>query len=506
MTDKSLYLTTTIPYVNASPHIGFALELVQADALARYRKAEGWTVRLQTGSDENSLKNVLAAERAGCEPSAFVADNARRFHELQTALNIDADDFIRTSSDPRHRPAVERLWRACEASGDLYRKSYAGLYCTGCEQFYSDGELAGGCCPEHLTKPEEVSETNWFFRLSRYERRLRTAIETNELRINPPSRRNEVLALIKSGLNDFSVSRSSERARGWGIPVPGDPEQTIYVWYDALGNYLSALGYGEEAETAALRQFWLDAHRREHLVGKGVTRFHAVYWPAILLSAGLPLPTTIHVHGYVTVDGRKIGKSNGNAVDPLPLAADYGADALRYFLLRHIRAHEDGDFTVERLEAAYNGELISQLGNLFNRILSIAAKQKIVVCVRLDETDEGKVSATRLAVKRAMDTASFHEALAAVFDLVSYANKRVVELEPWAIVKALNPAAEAERFELETRLLTSFAALGGLLREIVLLLAPFLPETAETLTRQIDILGGAAPSDVKIVPVFPKLN
>ncbi|WP_281407903.1 methionine--tRNA ligase [Rhizobium sp. MHM7A] len=351
-----------------------------------------------------------------------------------------------------------------------------------------------------------MSETNWFFRLSRYERRLRTAIETNELRINPPSRRNEVLALIKSGLNDFSVSRSSERARGWGIPVPGDPEQTIYVWYDALGNYLSALGYGEEAETAALRQFWLDAHRREHLVGKGVTRFHAVYWPAILLSAGLPLPTTIHVHGYVTVDGRKIGKSNGNAVDPLPLAADYGADALRYFLLRHIRAHEDGDFTVERLEAAYNGELISQLGNLFNRILSIAAKQKIVVCVRLDETDEGKVSATRLAVKRAMDTASFHEALAAVFDLVSYANKRVVELEPWAIVKALNPAAEAERFELETRLLTSFAALGGLLREIVLLLAPFLPETAETLTRQIDILGGAAPSDVKIVPVFPKLN
>ncbi|MBX5036319.1 methionine--tRNA ligase [Rhizobium lentis] len=507
MTDKTLYLTTTIPYVNASPHIGFALELVQADALARYRKGEGWTVRLQTGSDENSLKNVLAAEKAGCEPSVFVADNAKRFLDLQSALNIDADDFIRTSCDPRHRPAVEKLWKACEASGDLYRRSYAGLYCTGCEQFYTDSELVGGCCPEHLTRPEEVTETNWFFRLSRYQQRLREAIETDALRISPPSRRNEILALIKSGLNDFSVSRSAERARGWGIPVPGDPEQTIYVWYDALGNYLSALGYGEDDETEALRRFWFDARRREHLVGKGVTRFHAVYWPAILLSAGLPLPTTIHVHGYVTVDGRKIGKSNGNAIDPVPLAARYGADAVRYLLLRHIRAHGDGDFTVERLEAAYTGELIAQLGNLFNRILSIAAKQDIAVRVELDATiDEEKVLAIRRSVEKAIETASFHEALAAIFDLVSHANKRVVELEPWTLVKALNATAGADRPQLETRLLACFAALGGLLREIVLLLQPFLPKTAETLAEQIGILDGPGRSDVRIVPVFPKLT
>jgi methionyl-tRNA synthetase len=507
MTDgKTLYLTTTIPYVNASPHIGFALELVQADTLARYRRKQGWTVRLQTGSDENSLKNVRAAEKAGRDTAEFVAENAERFRQLQQALNVDADDFIRTSKDPRHRPAVEKLWRACKQSGDLYEKSYTGLYCIGCEQFYAEGDLIDGCCPEHLTRPETVEETNWFFRLSRYSATLRDAIETDRVRIVPESRRNEVLALVRSGLEDFSVSRSSERAKGWGIPVPGDPSQTIYVWYDALGNYLSALGYGQADETTEIRKFWLDANAREHLVGKGVTRFHTVYWPAILLSAGLPLPTTIHVHGYVTVDGRKIGKSNGNAIDPVPLTERYGADAVRYFLLRHIRAHEDGDFTIERLEKAYHGELVGQLGNLFHRVLSIIKSQPVDIRPELSTDDKRVIDEVIATVEGAMDCSRFHDASKAIFDLIGYANKRVVELEPWKLIDSIRSAGEADKQELARELNTKLEWLVALLECINALIEPFLPSAANAFAHQLTAIDRARRDKLQINPVFPKLR
>ncbi|MFE9425058.1 methionine--tRNA ligase [Kitasatospora sp. NPDC006697] len=307
MTDRRSYLTTTLPYVNARPHLGFALELVQADVLARHRRSRGEQVRLLGGTDENSLKNVLAAAAAGVPVADLVARNAAAFEALALPLEVDLDDFLRTSRDPRHAPGVAELWRRCAAAGDLYPRDYRGRYCVGCEQFYQPAELPDGRCPEHGTEPETVAERNWFFRLSRHTERLRAEITEGRLRIDPPARRNEVLALLDVGLPDFSVSRSRERARGWGIPVPGDDSQVVYVWWDGLAGYLTALGL----DSPGFERWWRGSDRRTQFCGKGVLRFHAVYWPAILLSAGLPLPTEVVVHDYLTVEGRKISKSAG---------------------------------------------------------------------------------------------------------------------------------------------------------------------------------------------------
>jgi methionyl-tRNA synthetase len=304
MSKRRFYITTAIPFVNGDPHLGFALECAQADVLARHRRLRGEQVRFLSGTDDNSLKNLQAAELAGVPVADFVQAKAGRFAALRGPLELSHDDFIRTSVDPRHRPGVERLWRACEASGDLYRRYYEGLYCTGCEAFLSQEELVDGLCPEHGVAPRPVAERNWFFRLTRYQGALLELVQSGRLRIEPAQRRNEVLAFIRGGLEDFSVSRSRERARGWGIPVPGDPSQVIYVWFDALGNYISALEYGTRGEPYGA--WWERSDERLHVIGKGIIRFHAVYWPALLLSAGEPLPSAIFVHDYLTVDGQKL--------------------------------------------------------------------------------------------------------------------------------------------------------------------------------------------------------
>ena len=376
---------TAIPYVNGRPHVGHALELVQADVLARHRRQRGDEVRLQTGTDDNALKNVQSAEAEGITPAAYVARVAERFAGLAEPLELAVDDFIRTSSDPRHRPGVERLWAACEARGDLYRKAYAGLYCVGCERFYEVDELtADGRCPEHGTIPEPVEEENWFFRLSRYQDRLAELISTDRLRIEPTSRKREVLSFIEAGLADFSVSRSVARARGWGIPVPGDPGQVIYVWYDALANYITAPGYG--TDEARFDQWW-NHSQRVHVIGKGIIRFHAVYWPAMLLSAGISLPDTIFVHEYLTVDGQKISKSAGNADDPADLAARYGSDALRWWMLSEVTGSGDTDFTVARLVNRANEDLANNLGNLVNRTVSMLHRYRDGVVPRPVDAD-----------------------------------------------------------------------------------------------------------------------
>lgn len=300
---NSLYVTTAIPYVNAAPHLGHALELVQADVLARHARLRGRPARFLTGTDDNALKNVTAARAAGVNVREFVDRNSARFTALRGPLSLSFDDFIRTSADARHRAGVERLWRECAAAGDLYRRRYEGLYCPGCEQFYAEPELPGGLCPEHRVRPETVAEENWFFRLSRYTDQLLEILESGRIRIEPAARRNEVLAFVRAGLTDFSVSRPAARAAGWAIPVPGDPGQVVYVWWDALANYVTALGYG--GGDPDYRRWWDGAGERTHVIGKGIVRFHAVYWPALLLSAGLPLPTTVLVHDYLTVDGAR---------------------------------------------------------------------------------------------------------------------------------------------------------------------------------------------------------
>ncbi len=360
------FITVAIPYVNATPHLGYAFELVEADLAARARRAAGEAVRFLGGTDDHSLKNVLAAEAAGRTTRAFVDEHAERFAALAEPLGVSFDDFIRTSSDPRHRPAVERLWAACDRRGDLYRREYEGAYCVGCERFCEPDELVDGRCPEHGTIAETVVETNWFFRLSRYQDQLRDLIETNALSIDPEPFRNEVLAFIRAGLRDISVSRSIERARGWGIGVPGDASQVVYVWFDALTNYISALDFGTDGEQ--YERWWRQADHRVHVVGKGIQRFHAVYWPSFLLSAGEPVPTRVHVHPYLSVDGAKISKSSGNGPDPTDLTDRFGTDALRWWFTRDVSPITDTDFTVERLIARANDDLANGVGNAVSRI------------------------------------------------------------------------------------------------------------------------------------------
>jgi methionyl-tRNA synthetase len=459
-------ITTTIPYVNGRPHVGFALELVQADVLARHLRRGGDEVRLQTGTDDNSLKNVLAAQAAGASTRELVDANAALFGALGPALDVSADAFVRTSGNASHRAAVEALWRACAASGDLYRRHYTGFYCVGCEQFYPDPRP----CPEHGTAPVEVAEENWFFRLSRYTDALRELIVTDRLRVTPPARRNEVLALVEGGLHDFSVSRSHGRARGWGIAVPGDAGQVVYVWFDALANYLAG---------------WA-ADRRVHLVGKGVLRFHAVYWPAILLSAGLPLPAEIVVHDYLTVDGRKIGKSAGGAASPVALVDRYGVDALRWWLLREVPRVGDVDFTEARLVARADEELANGLGNLVNRVVALVHRYRsgvVPVCAPVSEAAAlvAACDGVRVAVDAALAGYDFRAATSAVWSVVVAANRYVERARPWEL--------SGVDFD---------ACLGVLVwacRVVAGELAVFLPGLAARVSAQVsgDVLGSPSP-------------
>jgi methionyl-tRNA synthetase len=536
MTAQRIYLSTTIPYVNSRAHVGHALELVQADVLARHHRRLGTDVRLQSGTDDNSLKNVLAAEAAGITTRELVNRNASEFAGLREHLSLSFDDFIRTSSDPRHRPGVERLWRACAANGDLYRKTYEGLYCVGCEQFYTEAELDAGNCPDHGTPPQLVAEENWFFRLSKYADRLRAEITSGRLRIEPASRRNEVLGFIAGGLDDFSASRSVARARGWGIEVPGDPSQVIYVWWDALGNYITSLNYGApNGRGSDYRRWWVDADRRAHVVGKGVLRFHAVYWPAILLSAGEPLPTEIYVHDYLTVGGRKISKSAAGAADadgradandPVALVSAYGADALRWWLARDVPLIGDTDFTVDKLVARANEDLANGVGNLVNRVVSLVhscrngvvrscapppgTSRWLAVAASADRgsapdwpADAAAVRATLEATPEAVRTAlarfDFRAAAAAVFAIVEQANRYVEAAAPWHLARAERTGDKAAGVRLDQ-------VLGALVTTCQVLaseLGPFVPDLAARVAAACDDLGGTLP---KPRPVFPRIE
>lgn len=485
------YLTTTIPYVNARPHLGFALELVQADVLARHRRQLGDDVRLLTGTDDNSLKNVLAAEAEGVAVQELVDRNAAAFQELAGPLELSFDDFIRTSSDPRHRVGVERLWQRCDAAGDLYRKHYEGLYCVGCEQFYTADDLIDGRCPDHGTEPQLVAEENWFFRLSRYAEPLRELITSGQLRIEPVSRRNEVLSLIEGGLHDFSISRSQQRARGWGIPVPGDPEQVVYVWWDALGNYVTSLGYG--TDEADFTHWWEQSDNRIHLVGKGVVRFHAVYWPAMLLSAGLPLPTQVLVHDYLTVDGRKLSKSSGTTIDPAELAAEVGADAVRWWLLRDVPRVGDADFTRERLVNRANNDLAGGVGNLVNRVVTMIHRYYDGrVPTAAEGSSELPCDDVPEQIANALADFDFRQAANALWTIVESSNRYIETTRPWELAKT-DPG----------RLPAVLAALHHACTVLAEELQPFLPGASARIKTQCTPTDGVLPP---ATPLFPRIS
>ncbi|MFY1690027.1 methionine--tRNA ligase [Plantactinospora sp. WMMB782] len=472
---ETAFISATIPYVNARPHLGHALEYVQTDAYARHMASLGVDVYLLTGSDENSLKNVLAAERAGLSPRELVDRNVDHFVQLLDGLDIGYRRFIRTSVDADHLDGAQRIWERMSAAGDIYSRKYEGLYCVGCEQFYTPAELVDGKCPEHLVEPEPVSETNYFFRLSRYAEPLRKAIETGEIRVVPQTRSNEVTSFIRAGLADISVSRSMDRARGWGIRVPDDPSQVMYVWIDALTNYTNALGWARGGDD--YRRYWADAARRVHVVGKGVLRFHAIYWPAMLISAGLPTPTEVVVHGYITASGQKLSKSLGNAVDPAELIERYGVDAVRYFLLADFSPFGDGDFSEERLVARYNTDLANGLGNLLSRATSMTLRYRDGVVPAAGEAGAPEASLARqvrdsaAGSLEAMAGYDHKQALTRVWDLVRRTNAYVDERAPWKLAKAADAGDAAASDALDTTLHHLVAAV----RQLGTLVSPFLP-------------------------------
>jgi methionyl-tRNA synthetase len=418
---KKFYITTSIPYANAAPHIGFALEAVQADVLARFHKSLGENVFYLTGTDEHGLKIKRTAEKAGKTPQEFVDEISAEFRALTGALNISNDDFIRTT-EKRHKLAVEKLWLKLEEKGDIYKKKYRGYYCSGCEAFVTEKDLVDGKCPIHKKEPELVEEENYFFKLSRYLDKIKKKIEKNGIRVVPESRKNEVLGYIKTGMEDVSFSRAKDKY--WGIEVPGDSSQVIYVWGDALPNYISAIGY--EKETKQFKELW---PADVHCIGKDILKFHAVIWPAMLLSADLDLPKTVFVHGFITSAGQKMSKSLGNVVDPFELVEKYGADAVRYYLLREIPSMEDGDFTLDKFEARYNSDLASGIGNLVSRVTKMAGEGPKFQAP--SSRFQNKVKETESSCKKNLAEFNFSEALKAVWELISFCDKYIEQEKPW---------------------------------------------------------------------------
>ena len=474
---KRIYITNAIPYVNAAPHVGHALEYVQTDCLVRFYKLLGYDVFYAAGADENSLKNVQAAEAENVPIQKLVDKYAKEFENLKSTLNISWDVFNRTSHR-HHIAGSQKLWLRCKKE-DIYKRKYRGLYCVGCEVFYKADEVKGGVCPDGHTNIEEVEEENYFFRLSNYADFLGKLIESDQLKIVPQTRKNEVLSFISQGLEDFSISRSVERARGWGVPVLGDPStssgQVMYVWFDALTTYLTALGY---PSGNLYKKYWTENYNRLHVIGKGIIRFHAIYWPAMLKSAGIPLPKTEFVHGYITVEGQKISKTLGNVIDPFDLVGKFGQEAVRYYLLREIPAWGDGDFSIQRFKELYNGELANGLGNLVARVARLCADTKLNLPPK-------KNFKFKKAVSAELENFRFDRAIISLWGEISELDKKINQEKPW----------ELQGLTLKK----TIAPIAQEIREIAFNLAPFLPKTSQKILDQFT--GKVSAQD----PLFPRI-
>jgi methionyl-tRNA synthetase len=474
MKNKNFYITTSIPYTNAPPHIGFAFEIIQSDVVARHQRSLGKKVFFLTGTDEHGLKTLRAAEAAGKEVLVFADEISGKFKELAKVLHISNDDFIRTTDEKRHLPAVYKLWEAFEKKGDVYKKKYKGLYCEGCEAFKTQKELVNGFCIIHQKPVAEIEEENYFFKLSRYLPKIKKIIEKNSIRIIPESKKNEVLGMIEHGLDDVSFSRSKEKYWGWS--VPGDANQVFYVWQDALPNYISAVGYGTDEKK--FKKYW---PADVHCIGKDIVKFHALYWPAMLLSAGLDLPKSIFVHGFINVAGQKMSKSLGNVVDPFELVEKYGVDAVRYFLLREFTSTEDGDFSYEKFEQRYNADLAGGIGNLLSRTIALAVKENFNH--KKPGTNIKKaLAATQKECSAYLEEFKFNEALKSIWELISFCDKYINQEKPWEEKSNAPQVISDMLFALE---------------KISDLLAPFLPQTSEKIKTAV--------KNKQSLPLFPRL-
>jgi methionyl-tRNA synthetase len=473
---NTFYITTAIPYVNAPPHIGHAMEFVQTDALARYHKLLGEEVSLITGADENSLKIVQVAVKENSTPMLVCDKNSQLFKDLANKIGFSYTAFIRSSNEKTHWPGVIAMWNMCKNSGDIYTKKYRGLYCTGCEAFYTEDELVDGLCIEHLRAPEVVEEENYFFRLSRYTNKIKKLIETNKLKIIPEERKREALEFVKQGLEDFSISRSDERANGWGIQVPGDNSQRMYVWFDALGVYLTGVGFGTDKKSFTK---WWPANI--HVIGKGVIRFHAVFWPAMLMSAGLPLPNEILTHGYVTIDGQKMSKSLGNVVDPMILINKYGKDAVRYYLLRGLPTFDDGNFSERELLEVLNKELVGNIGNFVYRTLTFIRKNFGGQISNTQLTDQDKKVLNSIyelvsGINEDLSAARLSSAATKISEIAANGNRYFQSMEPWKTIKINR--SDAERV---------MCVCANISKSLGITFSPYMPDAAEQLFDSMNI-------------------
>lgn len=474
MTGKTFYITTPIYYVNDVPHIGHAYTTVACDTISRYKRTCGFDVCFLTGTDEHGQKIEQAAEKRGIKPKELADEVVKRYVSLWDILNISNDKFIRTT-DELHKKAVRKIFRKMRDNGDIYLGHYEGWYCTPCETYLTETQLLdGNCCPSCGRETAKLKEPSYFFRMSKYGETLLKHIQDNKDFIRPESRRNEIISFIKEGLRDLSVSRVTFK---WGIPVPDDEEHIIYVWIDALTNYISALSYGEDG--ADFDKYWPADY---HVVGKDILRFHTVYWPTMLLSAGIPLPKSVFAHGWWTVEGQKMSKSLGNAIDPAWLVDKFGVDAIRYFLLREVPFGLDGDFSFKALIHRINGDLANDLGNLVNRTMGMVNRYFDGVVQPYSETGpedaplEDTIKRVFSEVDEHITNMAFNKALMSLWELVSALNKYVDETAPWALAKD-----EARKERLGSVLYT---ILDGI-RLVSLLLYPFMPDTAVKMRRQL---------------------
>ena len=472
--NKPFFITTAIDYVNADPHAGHAVEKVITDVVARYHRLAGDETYFLTGSDENSLKNVEAAEKAGKPTEELVAQYAQAFKNLSQTLNLSFDQFIRTT-EKKHFEGAQKMWSAFKPE-DVYKKKYRGLYCVGCEEFKMEKDLANGLCPDHKVAPEVVEEENYFFKLTNYQEKLKALVASDALKIYPNYRKNEVVSFIDMGLEDFSISRSVERAKGWGVPVPGDESQIMYVWVDALSNYITALDYATHGDL--YEKFWASDGERVHIIGKGILRFHAIYWPAMLLSAELPLPTTIYAHEYLTINGQKLSKSLGNVIHPDALAAKYGTDGTRYLLLTALPYSKDGDLSWDKMTEKYNADLANGLGNLVSRVVKLSENLGI---------NEVKTQKFPGELGQLLNEYRLSDSLEWIWEKIREADKFVDENKPWELAKTDQDKFQSVMEELRDQV----AFIGATLK-------PFLPETSE----KIEI----ALKEGKVEPMFQRIK
>ncbi len=481
---EKFYITIAIPYINGKPHIGHALEYFQADTIRRYQQQSGKETLVLSGADENALKNVQAAEKENIPIAEFLDRNSKLFQDAFKKLRIHLDVFQKGSNEKLHWPGVQKLWKLCAQNGDIYKKAYKGLYCVGCESFKTEEELnVEGLCPDHLVKPELVHEENYFFRLSKYQQSITDLIEKNTLKIIPENKRAEALSFVRGGLKDFSISRSKKRAKGVGVPVPDDPDQVMYVWFDALTIYMTGIGFGWNEETW---EKWWPAD--VHIIGKDINRFHTVYWPAMLLSAKLPLPKSVLIHSFVLAQGgQKMSKSLGNVIDPFDLTEQFGVESLRYYLLSQIPLEEDGEVSLDRFRQVYNADLANGLGNLVARIAKLC---ELSHYRQIEPKNKTEHIMDKDMYKKALDAFRFSDACGFIWEKITATDKYIDETKPWELIKKEDP-----------RLRSVVAHIVDQIQEISELLKPLLPQTAEKIREQFE------QQEIKSQPsLFPRIN